>query len=303
MKKLVSLILIGIVSLFLACTNNTKDRNYTYIETIRVNDIWGGTEIKEEPEMIIVAAADSSAYIEAFTTFCISQKVNNDMRKKGLGEYTDVPISFKLYNDIGEDITNIEFATKKIREEEIFARLVSMGNVVDGNISRHGNYSSTIDSVKIKDLLPYFDVKKDEFDPSGKIWYTPKSAPKFSNRNGIYLYFAVIDNKVQTLRFRVQYYADDWLFFKKVQFSIDDKAYEFIPMDTETDHGNGMIWEWFDESLTGSDRELIYALSDAKYAKIKFLGRQYYDIEDITQKQITDIKRTLELYKAMGGTY
>ena len=40
------------------------------------------------------------------------------------------------------------------------------------------------------------------------------------------------------LRFRIQYYADDWL-FNKVQFSIDGKAYEYIPSDTERDCGYG----------------------------------------------------------------
>ena len=106
------------------------------------------------------------------------------------------------------------------------------------------------------------------------------------------------------LRFRVQYYSDDWLFFKKIQFSIDYNAYEYIPSDTETDSGNGgKIWEWFDEALTGRDKTLIYALADAKSAKMKFIGRQYYDIKTITKNQITDMKRVLELYRAMGGVY
>ena len=35
-----------------------------------------------------------------------------------------------------------------------------------------------------------------------------------------------------------------------------------------------MIWEWFDESVTSSDRELIYALSNAENAKMKVIGSQ-----------------------------
>ena len=160
-----------------------------------------------------------------------------------------------------------------------------------------------VDSAKMKELLPYFDVKKDVFDPSGKVWYEPKSAPKYTNQNGIYLYFATQGGKIRPLRFRIQYYAEDWLFFKKVQFSIDGNAYEYVPSRTETDSGDGgMIWEWFDEALNGGDKELIYALTEAKSAKMKFVGQQYYDIKTITQKQVTNMKRTLELYRAMGGT-
>ena len=142
------------------------------------------------------------------------------------------------------------------------------------------------------------------YRPNGKIVYTPKSAPQYINRNGIYCYFIVTDGTPGPLRFVVQYYADDWLFFKRVQFSIDGNAFEFIPLKTETDNGDGgKIWEWFDEALTSSDQDLIYALSNAHSAKMKFLGQQYFDIKNISQSQITDIKRALDLYHAMGGTY
>lgn len=64
-----------------------------------------------------------------------------------------------------------------------------------------------------------------------------------------------------------------------------------------------MIWEWFDESVISSERELIYALSNAENAKMKLIGSQYYDIRNITQQQTLDIKRVVELYNAMGSTY
>ena len=100
----------------------------------------------------------------------------------------------------------------------------------------------------------------------------------------------------------MQYYSDEWLFFNRVQFSIDGKAYEYVPLNTETDNGDGgYIWEWFDESITNSDKDLISALSNAKSAKMKLIGRQYFDIRTISKDQIKNIKRTLDLYKEMGG--
>lgn len=92
--------------------------------------------------------------------------------------------------------------------------------------------------------------------------------------------------------------------FNKVQFSIDGNAYEYIPNNTETDNRDGgMIWEWFDENLSVKDKNLIEAIANAKNAKMKFIGRQYYDIKTISQQQILDIKRALDLYRAMGGKY
>ena len=91
------------------------------------------------------------------------------------------------------------------------------------------------------------------------------------------------------------------MFIQKVQFSLDGKAYEYIPSKTETDNGDGEIWEWFDESVNASDKDLLMALSIAKKAKMKLIGRQYFEVKPITQDQILNIKRTIELYKAMGG--
>ena len=296
------LFFIAIIILLTSC-----EKKYRYVESVREQSILGGSSIKEKDEKIISAPSDSAAYLEAFTDFCISQKVYSDMRKKGMDEYLDIPIGFKLYNEKGEDISNIIFASRIEQEEKIAQKFLLMDNVV-GKSNRYNTKSnrldSKVDSAKIKELLPYFNVKKDEFDPKKKTWYEPKSAPKYTNQNGIYFYFATQEGKPLQLRFRVQYYADDWLFFKKIQFSIDNNAYEFIPSDTEQDNGNGgKIWEWFDETLSGSDRELIYALTEANNAKMKFIGKQYYDIKTITKSQITDMKRTLELYKAMGGVY
>jgi hypothetical protein len=73
-------------------------------------------------------------------------------------------------------------------------------------------------------------------------------------------------------------------------------------MATETDSGDGgKIWEWFDESVSVSDKQLINALANSKSAKMKLIGRQYFDVKNISQDQIKGIKRTLELYQAMGG--
>lgn len=305
MKQLMLLIAATII---LSACNMQSKRNYKYIEKVREQSVLGGSSIKDKEEKIISAPSDSAAYLEAYKKYCISLKIYNDMRKEGMGQYLDIPIGFELYNSDGENITDIFFESRLTEEEAIESSILAMDNVImrsNNNASKQTQaQESKIDSVKIKELLPFFNVKKDEFDPNGKTWYKPKSAPQYTNRNGIYLYFASQNGKVAALRFRVQYFSDDWLFFKKIQFSIDDNAYEYIPSDTETDCGNGgKIWEWFDEALTGSDKDLIYALVEAKSARMKFIGRQYYDIKTITKNQVIDMKRALELYRAMGGTY
>lgn len=291
-----------LLMLITSCSSNNK--KYKYVEIVKSQSIFDGSrEIKENEPVEIMAPTDSDAYLDAFRKFCISLSVHESWVKKGNGGFSSEPLRFALYDENGIDIVpSISFAGKEAKEAEIRKNIMEID--IDEDKSTSEQLTAKVDSAKIKELLPYFKVKKDEFDPNGRIVYTPKSAPQYINRNGIYCYFIVNNGSPGSLRFVVQYYADDWLFFKKIQFSIDDNAYEFVPLNTETDNGDGgKIWEWFDESLTPTDHDLIYALSEAKTAKMKLIGRQYHDIKVISKAQITDIKRALDLYHAMGGNY
>lgn len=299
MKKL--LLISILVSIFSACTIN---KEYKYVEVVNDRGIFGNVSIEDEDENIIMAPSDSDAYLKAFEKFCISQKVYKDMQDAGMNP-SKQPISFKLYDDQGLEISKTTFfANKDKLEKKILSIIQSEENTYKRHCDSDNDSSAKIDSVKIKELLPYFNQDKDEFDPEGTIWIEPKSAPNYVSTNAIFLYFNNTGNKLGPLRLKLQYYADNWLFFEKVRFSIDGKAFEYIPSDTETDSGNGgMIWEWFDERLDSDDKELIEALSNAKSAKMKLIGRQYYKIKDISKSQLNDIKRTLDLYRAMGGSF
>lgn len=293
----IKLILLFVISLSLFSCK----KNYKYVEKIEKVGIFGGTETEEKEEEF-KAENDTTAYLVAFQKFLISQKVEMEMKKK-LGTSSSSPLSFSVYDDKGNNITYINFYNREKRESQITKSVLSLGSTpLDPSISQT---KSKLDSAKIKELKPFFREKKDEFSPDGKIWIKPKSSPIYTNQNGIYCYFQTENNIPNNFRFCVQYYSDEWLFFKKIQFSIDGKAYEFIPVYTETDSGNGgYIWEWFDEGISSkNDKELLIALANAKTAKMKFIGRQYYEVKNISKEQINGIKRTIEYYKALGGNF
>lgn len=180
----------------------------------------------------------------------------------------------------------------------------SMTDVADTAIVSIKEVENKIDSATIQKLKPFFNVQKDEFSKDNLTWYTPKSAPKYANANGIYCYFSTVNNNPENFRLKLQYYADDWLFFYSVQFSIEDKSYEYIPYSVDRDCGDGgYIWEWSDDKVSETNKDLIIALSNASNAKMKLIGKQYFDIKTITKKQCEDIKKTLDLYIAMGGQF
>lgn len=299
MKKFFFLFFTIILTL-LSCENK---KIYKYIES--VEDNFGGRIKIEKFEEEIKAINDTAAYLEAFAKYSISEKIKKEFDKEGLSVSKQKVLGFELYDNKGKDISNINFSNKEIRKKEILEQVYESKNYAKRIKSQlNEDILQNVDSNKIKELIKYFDVKKDEFSNDNVIWYKPKSAPKYVNQNGIYCYFQTQNDIPNNFRFRVQYMAEDWLFFESVQFSIDGNAYKYIPLNTKTDHGNGLIWEWFDEQISSSsDRGLIEALAYSKNVKVKFNGRQYQKIKKLTKNQIIDIKNTLELYRAMGGKF
>ncbi len=284
-----------IILFITSCT----EKKYSYVEVVKEKDLFEKSFIEKElePEDIF-AINDSTAYIEAYRKYCISERVYNQMKAKGM-DLNSIPFAFHLYDEKQKEVLPI--VSKEILKEihnDIFALRI------DASTTHKEDMPIIIDSTTVNKLSKLFVFSKDEFDPKGMTWIKPKSAPKYANRNALYCYFMRDDSGVSNFRFRIQYYADDWLFFYKCQFSIDGKAYEFIPQKTETDNGDGYIWEWFDEPImTSEEVSLVKALASAKNAKIKFIGRQYYDIKQIPKSELESIKNTIDLYIAMGGKF
>lgn len=160
----------------------------------------------------------------------------------------------------------------------------------------------------IKTHKALFIESKDEF--RSYAWVKPKSAPKYTNRNGIYCYFKLENGKASNFRFVYQYYADEWLFIKNMIFNIDGQNITIVPEDMDTDCGyGGKIWEWCDEYVDGGTSEysinekFIKSIAYANSVKVKMNGRQYYDTRTLTSEQIKSIKDTYEYYLALGGKF
>ncbi|MCM1291522.1 MAG: hypothetical protein NC201_04735 [Prevotella sp.] len=174
---------------------------------------------------------------------------------------------------------------------EVVTEDMGQGNVV------------TIDSVKIKELKPFFKEEKDEF--KGITWVMPKARPQYTSANGICTYFSLnSEGKPENLRFLIQYYADDWLFIDSYTFLIDGKTYAFSNPDVERDN-DSMIWEWSDTGVA-QNREvakILYAIKNAKEVKIRFNGRQYHKDKVLSEKDIKAIQQPIEYFEALGGRF
>lgn len=156
--------------------------------------------------------------------------------------------------------------------------------------------SGKLSTPEVKKMLQDFSVQNDEF--KGVKFIQPKSAPKYTNYNGFYVYFGIQNSSVNPLRLRMQYRSDDWLFIKGCTFLIDGQTYELMTGNFERDN-DSEIWEWYDEELNQSSALIVEKLLSCKSAKVRYQGSQYYDDRVITASQLKAIRQTVALHEKL----
>lgn len=119
-------VLLAVLFLVTSCNNK-----YTYVEVIRQQQIFGGTKLTTKEEVKIRARTDTSAYLEAYQQFCISQAVYQGMKQRyEMPELLDIPVGFKLYNSKGVDNSKIEFKSRIEQEHIIKEKALRIGSDV-----------------------------------------------------------------------------------------------------------------------------------------------------------------------------
>lgn len=122
-------------------------------------------------------------------------------------------------------------------------------------------------AAEIAKLAPLFAESTDEFQ--GTTWVKPKSAPKYRNQNGVYMYFALNNGVASNLRLVMQYEGSDWLFVKHVISLVNGGKYEY-DINFERDN-DSRVWEWADVSAVNSS--LSFALEVAEEVKLDMRTR------------------------------
>lgn len=145
-------------------------------------------------------------------------------------------------------------------------------------------------------------MRKEVDDMRGLVFYYHPSSTKFVDRNDFFLYISEKQSDV-SLRMRIQYAGDDWLFIERYYIKMDSVVAQIVPISSvERDNGYGGVWEYYDTVMDATDFEMMQDLAQAKTAKLRYEGQQYYRERDITRTQRQAIQDMLDLYEAMGGT-
>ena len=162
--------------------------------------------------------------------------------------------------------------------------------------------------IKIEQVTNKMRKKVDKLE--NITWYRDKTSPQYTNYNGFFLYIGDRGINYPSLRLRIQYKGDSWLFIEKYIIYVDGLKYKTIETkygDVERDNGTGGVWEWLDIPVNKNsddiinDFDLVRAIVNGEDVKIKLIGKQYSKVRTITKKQKNALKNVLEVYKVLGG--
>jgi hypothetical protein len=146
---------------------------------------------------------------------------------------------------------------------------------------------------ELKAIWSKMRKKYDSFE--SVTWYNALSSPIYTNQNGFYLYFGVKDGRLLTLRLKMTYLDDDWLFVDTARVNVDGFIYPLTCSNWERDNKSGQIWEWCDTPLD-DDREIVEAIIKSKKSVIRFEGDKYYDNRTISSSQKQALQDVLNAY-------
>ena len=138
---------------------------------------------------------------------------------------------------------------------------------------------------------------------TGTMRYMPRDVSMSRTENAFYAYFTTSGGRVDPLRLRVQYCADDPLLFNDIQFQIDGFDYRYRANSPQRGKGTGrMIWEESDQVVVAANKDLLYALSHAHWVRMALVGADgTKHVKMLTEKQIRDFYSILQLYRLLGG--
>lgn len=177
----------------------------------------------------------------------------------------------------------------------------SLHQLIKGDLSRQTD-SLRAEILKHADFIAgkvkRLRVDKDKFRKVSFFYH--KTSPKYSDINGLYLYFSINDDStLNPPRLRVQYTATTWLFIKEcLALTDNEKVYDLGFADWERDN-ESRIWEYSDKQLTDDELIKLKEMLESKTITLRFNGSQYYKERKLKQTELSAIKEMVYLYEQL----
>ena len=130
-------------------------------------------------------------------------------------------------------------------------------------------------------------------------WYKPTSYPQYINTRSFLLPYLSQTDYGMSLRLKINYTGNNWVFFEKIIVVVDDERYtrEFDYFEVTRDNGSGDVWEYVDFSPSLSDIDMLNAIANSSETIVRFEGdSKHFDLT-ISSKDKQGIKNVLTAYE------
>ena len=143
-------------------------------------------------------------------------------------------------------------------------------------------------------------VRKRTDEQTGITWYSDQSSPERVNEDAFYLY-AGKKACDAWLRLRIQYVSEKPLSIARLVIKADDKTFELPDPHFKRDSDGKLNWHWFDEKVTTDHLVMLFTLTAARNAVLRFIGATRSEERTIPQREKDALKSALSVYTALGG--
>jgi hypothetical protein len=200
--------------------------------------------------------------------------------------------------DSGTDIKNAEAGYAALSEE--VKALVSNADVLTAARNEYNTQMEAFVDNYLKKLIV------DEDKVRGINFYYCETFPYYKNygywgadvRSFVLPYIGIQGNSVW-MRLVCDYTADDWVFFEKITFAVDDQRFYryYSYYDVTRDNAYGDIWEYVDIAVGEEEIELLNAIVNSETTIVRFEGDDYYDDVEINASDKKAIADMLAVYE------
>lgn len=147
-------------------------------------------------------------------------------------------------------------------------------------------------------------IHKENDDFGGRIIYESKNSVE-NWKDDCYLTLSYYkQNQLCFLIWRVDYYAENWLFIENFTVKADDQKFYVEPSygDINRNNSASSIWEHITLDYK-SNKEAVNAIANSNNTTIRFYGKDYYSDRKLSKAKIKAMKDMLSLYQLCTEGY
>ena len=136
----------------------------------------------------------------------------------------------------------------------------------------------------------------------GMRFYYSKAQPIYADDRCFVLPYLGQQGDNTWLCAQYHYTEDDWIFFNKITFAVDDaRYYKFANRsDLVRDNDNGYVWEFINTGdVSESEIEIFWAIANSTQTIVRFEGDEYYYDFTVSTEDKDAIREVLTAYEAL----